>query len=351
MTTPAITNVTGTVQTGQTLTITGTTMMDEDKTNWGTAYQSGTKYGFEGESHEADGYDHAPDSNRGTDGYSESVFLMGTQSYWGRIQGAYAGGGGENNASAGLYITLAEDGISQQQDFYVRLYSRWNSAGSTSVWPNSHIKMLDIQGTPEQQWYFQPNITAGGVLPTEMLMVDGDANPQYSVTNFLQENRWYCMEARFRTDAALTYSAWVDGVLLATRNPSSSLTTVQYVLFNMINLGGTGADFDLTNWTDGFTVSTSRIYPSSKIEISNNSTYGAGTLVYQAPTTLSDTSIAVTCDLTGLGAGPYYLWVTNNKQERSSTYDLTGGTIGHTTGRTSRPFRNNFQQRRSRPTI
>ena len=117
----------------------------------------------------------------------------------------------------------------------------------------------------------------------------------------------------------------------------------------MINLGGTGTDFDLYNWTDGFTISTSRVYPSSVIEIGNNSTYALSTKVYQAPTALSDTSVAITCDLTGLGAGPYYLWVTNNKQERSDPYDLSGGTLGHGSKYIMKPKVNILQQRRKNP--
>jgi hypothetical protein len=68
----------------------------------------------------------------------------------------------------------------------------------------------------------------------------------------------------------------------------------------------------------------SRIRPASVIEISDNSTYGAGIVVYQPPELLSDTSVQVKANLTGLGDGPYYLWVTNNLNERSSTYNLSG---------------------------
>lgn len=46
--------------------------------------------------------------------------------------------------------------------------------------------------------------------------------------------------------------------------------------------------------------------------------------VYQTPTYLSDGSITVTVNLAELGSDTYYLWVTNNRQERSKAYSLSG---------------------------
>lgn len=217
-----------------------------------------------------------------------------------------------------MYIDLSDDGVSGQ-DIYVRMYSRWNSIG-TGVWPASHIKMLDVQGTGDQM-YFQP--AAGGSLPTQMNMIYDSANHLYSVANFLQENRWYCMEARFKWSSPYNFTAWVDGVQLASVTPSSA-GSYSYVLFNMIN----ACEFeglDLTNWTDGFTVSTSRVYPSCMVEVGNNSVYASATKVYQAPVFLSDASIQFLVDLTGLGNPPHYMWITNNKQERSSVFHLKVG--------------------------
>lgn len=102
--TPTISNVSGTIATGQTLTITGSTMVDENKTNWGTAYKSGTKYGFEGSSYTSDGYYEAPDYTPQERGYDSTVKLMGSKSFKGRIYGNSAGGTYTENHSCGLYI-------------------------------------------------------------------------------------------------------------------------------------------------------------------------------------------------------------------------------------------------------
>lgn len=315
-TTPLITGVTGTVSQGQALTISGSTMIDENKTNWGTAYQSGTKYGFEGSSYTGDGYADASDSNSQERGYDTDVKLMGAKSFKGRIYGTSSSCPTDNHSS-GIYIDLSEDGVSGQ-DIYVRLYSRWNSTGTGSVWPSNHIKMLDVQGTGDQL-YFQP--VAGNSLPTQMNMVYDSTNHNYTVANFLQEQRWYCMEVRFKSSDTHNMTAWVDGVQLASSTPSS-VGSYSYVLFNMINACGF-EDLDLTNWTDNFTVSTSRIYCSTKVEICDSATYSGATCVQQPLTTISDNSIVITADLTGL-TGDKYLYVTNNKQETSSAYNLSG---------------------------
>ena len=324
-TTPTVTFVTGTFQKGQTLTLTGTYMMDENKTNWGVAYKTGTKYGFEGSGYTADGYSNAPDYNPQDRGYDSTVKLMGSNSFKGRIYTPPTSSScpGDNH-SCGLYITLSEDGITGS-DIYVRLYSRWYSSGAGDLWPQSHIKMLDVQGTGTQM-YFQPNTTGGSRLPTEMNMVYDGAGHPYSVANLMTQNRWYCMEARFKWSSPYNFTAWVDGVQLASVTPKS-VGSYTYVLFNIIN-ACKFSGLDLSNWTDAFAVSTSRVYPSSMIEIGNNSDYGLAKKVKQAPVFLSDTSIQVTCDLMRLGAGPYYLWVTNNRQERSATYKLSGGNGG-----------------------
>jgi hypothetical protein len=312
--TPTISNVSGSLQTGSTITISGQYLVDEDKTNWGTAYKTGTKYGFEGSNYTTDGYMAAPDANPQERGYDSTVKLMGSKSFKGRIYGTSSGCPGGNHSSG-----LGIDDAPNNTDIYVRMYSRWHSSGTGSKWPASHIKMLDVQGTGDQL-YFQP--VAGGSLPSQMSMMYNSAPHNYTINNFLTDNRWYCMEARFKSSSPTNFTAWVDGVQLANTNGVST-GSYSYVLFNMIN-ACEFTNLDLTNWTDNFAVSTSRIYCSSIIEVGNKADYVTATKVYQEPIFLSDGSVQIKLDLTGLGSGPYYLWVTNNRQSRSAVYALDG---------------------------
>ena len=313
--TPLITSTSGVIASGNVFEVIGSNFLDENMTNWGTAYKSGTKYGFEGSSYSVDGYDAAGDMIEQERAYDRNVYLMGSQSYRGRVYGTSNSCPSENRAS-GIYSSLADDGLSGQ-DIYVRMYSKWKSAGSGSKWPDSHIKMLDVQGTGTQL-YLQPE--ANGSLPNKMNMVYGGANHLYSVSNFLQEDRWYCMEARFKWSSPSNFTAWVDGVQLASTN-SVEVGNYQYVLFNIINACGF-TNLDLTNWTDSFAISTSRIYPASQIWISNSSTFSAATAKKQEPIFLSDSSVRFKLSLTGLSAGQLYLFITNNRQETSAAYSL-----------------------------
>jgi hypothetical protein len=79
---------------------------------------------------------------------------------------------------------------------------------------------------------------------------------------------------------------------------------------------------DLTQWIDNFAYgSTDRIYPFSITEISGD---GGSTWKYQPPTVLSDTLIAVIAELPTKTASNYLLRVTNNQQQTSSTFNLSG---------------------------
>jgi hypothetical protein len=95
----------------------------------------------------------------------------------------------------------------------------------------------------------------------------------------------------------------------------------------MINMCCQGDDFNLTEWIDTLAISASRVFCSSIMEIGNNSNYATANKVYQGVNYLSNKSIQITVDLSGLGSEPYYLRISNNRQERSEAYLLgEGGT-------------------------
>lgn len=308
--TPTISSVTGNIVSDGTLSIAGTSMIDEDNTDWISMFTSGTAYGFEGANYTADGYAIAPDEmTYGTWTYDTDIKLSGSQSFKGNVTVA-------TKTGAGLYISVSG------YDYYVRFYTRWDSDGSWK-WPDSYIKMLTTMG-PEQR-YVQAAETDGTSLPTQINLVYDSANHKFDVENWVTDGRWYCVEARFKTSATTNLTVWIDNIEIENVDNISDTGEQTFIQFGMINMCCQGADFDLSEYIDNFTVSTSRIYPSAMVEIGDGPTYESATKVYQAPTTLSDTAIDITCDLTGLGSGPYYLWVTNNKQERSDAYYLSAG--------------------------
>ena len=332
--TPTISNVTGTIVTGQTITVTGTNMVNEDRTNWDPFFAAHPNASnFEGIDHLADGYrcldcpwnmwaDGIPIAYKGAPGriwqprYVTSPRLMGNQSI--RFHVEFIDTNLVNVISNTTFThSLSPAGI------WFRMYAMWDSNDKNY----SHLKFFDTMGGT-QQTYIQPWPDLSGLIVLDHGGMNS-CNPgtiwtqQCNYNVAFQKNRWYCIEIHYDT----TPSIWVykDGTLIirAFQTIFENWTTF---LMGIINTVIPYAGGYMDNWWDAFGVSTTRIYPASTIEISNNSTYGAGTLVYQEPIYLSDGSVQAKLDLSSLGSGPYYLWVTNNKQERSTVYTL--GAVG-----------------------
>lgn len=325
-TTPIISNVSGAIQTGQTLTITGTTMMDEDKTNWDTTVvnlQSGTAYGFEGSGFVSDGYEFTSDGDGVYVEYSSSVKLSGNQSAHFHIEGQHTDTISHNpHASADIFY-----GIKQNlTTVYVRGYTRYDGTG----WPDGWFKHWWTLATDGSYLVMQPD-ASGPSLPGVFDYGDSNGGNVISIpSGTLERGRWYCLELKMQVNNGLVeLTPWIDGVQGTTyRTQNSPAIEMDWYEFGIINLNGTDSNFVVDNYVDNFALSkSSRIYCSSIIEIGNNANYSTAKKVYQQPLYLSDGSIQIKANLKSLGAGPYYLWVTNNKQERSAAYLLTPGKI------------------------
>ena len=313
--TPTISNVSGTIANGQTLTIAGTNMVNENKTNWDSYFTTWpNSYGFEGSSALADGYQ---DLRGGSDcidcgTYDTSVKLMGNKSIQFHTQGSHA-------ANLTSYVAVPFSG----NDLWVRFYSCWNLAGGN--WPDSHIKMLyDMSGG----YYFQPSPT-GDTLPMSMqakgLLPDVNASYDFSIpSGQLQNNRWYLYEVHWKNDSSPhVFDAWMDNTKIIAGQGDPASSDLLYLLLGVVNeCCSVDPNFSLYEWIDGFAFGSSRIYPSSIIEISGDN---GSNWKYQPPTSISDTSISITANLPTLTADNYLLRVTNNRQETSSTYNLGGG--------------------------
>jgi len=323
---PTVTSVTGTVGQGSTLTINGTLLLNELKTSWLSDFTTGTKYGFEGTSYSSDGYDKAsPDGPEGTYSYDTDVKLAGSKSYKSRLVAGQRCAGLTTHSN---YLNVLYPEVSY--GVYFRGYFRWHSAGSSVKWPTEFLKMVDSEGSYpvgfSNQMYVQPAMVGDGTTyPSQINLQYNSEAHNYNVTNWLQDNRWYCVEVRFKSNSPLQFTVWVDGVLvddLTTELGSGHAGILGWVAFNMINQNIPGGDYDMSCWSDNVTLSTSRIYPSCLVEIGDSPTYASATKVTQALTSISDTSVSFTADLTGLGDGPYYLWITDNRQVSSDPYTL-----------------------------
>jgi len=334
--TPSISNVVGTVSTGQTLTITGSNLVQDDLPSWmnrgGTAstgpnFQSSVQYGFEGASPQADGY--CSSGVCGSNTYDTSVKLMGNKSLNFHIAGAYG------YLTEAVRFGKADSFIFNSSNYYGRYYVRYDVYNN--IWPTFELKLSGTQ-SPTGILYVNVQPNSNGSAPNSFRIVDplGQASNGTVPGGALVSGRWYCVEWRIQTGSPNTATVWVNGQQIATKTWSGSFSPVFYE-FGPINGGATPAEFVMDNRFDGMAFKTSgRVYPASTIEISGDNGL---TWKWQHPASLSDTALQVIADLPTKTAANYLLRVTNNLQQTSSTYTL-GGSVG--SGDTTAPIVTGF---------
>lgn len=312
--TPTISNVTGTITTGQTITITGTHMIDQAAGNWSESVGS-----FEGASYTADGW--SDDGN--TPAYDTNVKLLGSQSLRSTITGTSTSGCPDNNVRGGAVLRAGTGS-------WVRFYVRYSDSFGSSLWSQigsagGYVKLVEY--VSPTQVYLQPSAFSGGG-PTEFWMqITGGTEGNSHLANQMTSGKWYCVEYHLESTGLTMY---VDGQLVQVYTSGGTLigntlagtvnTSVSWPAFGIINacpVNGSGSAY-----IDGLMSNSSRVYPASAIEVSGDN---GATWRYQPPASLSDTSSTVTADLPTLTADSYLLRVTNNLQETSSTYNLSGG--------------------------
>ena len=317
--TPTISNVTGTVSSGQILTISGANMMNENVANWDSQFKvHPTQFGFEGTAPDgSDGW-YTPSGNAIKPVYDSTVKLSGNKSLKCRINGGMSGNTNDGGSSV-WYDAGAENSA-----FYFRFYSRWNAVNN--IWPDNYMKTI-FTGLTGTQWYFELSGANSGPPTNWYAKWSGSGTSRPPIAGgALKADKWYLIEGAW-TNNPKSMKVWVDNVLTLDVTPTENFGNT-YPNIGIINYSSLTHLADVTNYIDNYAFGNSgRIYPSSLVEISNSSTYGQGTVQYQEPVFLSDGSVKIKASLDGLGSGPYYLWVTNNGQTRSAAYNLSGGAV------------------------
>jgi hypothetical protein len=306
--TPTVTSILGTIQTGQILTLTGTSMVDEDRSNWDPFFvNTPAASGFEGANFKADGWEGGAAFT-----YVTNVRLMGSKS----ALSHHAGATSTNHSNISYNSRLSIGG-----DLYFRAYLRFKVANG--IWASNYHKIF-ASYAPNPAWLDW--IGNGGKAYTQVALIT-NTNTYASIPGGpIQENRWYLVEFKIPSGAPHNYRVWIDNELIINRNDTRSPQGTAWDMQFDINHCCTPAGYSKDNWWDGFAISRTRIGPASLIEIGNSPDYATATKVYQAPEYLSDSSSQFKLNLSGLGAGPYFLWVTNNRGQRSLPIPLSTGT-------------------------
>ena len=321
-----ITDVTGTFSNGNTITVTGASLTNEQSSVWDpwfTTSRSGFEGGAAGAAITADGYQ-LPGGSGGV--YDSTTFLMGTKAARFNCAGTSTGSPANNLTD---YNNTPFLSTNLQRAMYVRGYYQWLVPGG--MWPTGHIKMFEINGG----FYMQPNANASRAMPTNVIaVVQGQATKfgGWPHGGALVAGRWYCMECYVNNSSNTpTFTAWVDGTQVITSSAATVSTGVNLILFGIPNMNGSTTGFDLVAYSDGFTASSQRVYPSVVVELGDSSDYSAASKIYQAPTRISDTQVQFVYNSTGITSSgstagltgtARWVFVTNNAQQQSSGHQV-----------------------------
>lgn len=323
---PVITNVTGTT----TRTITGTSLMNENTAGWKFTASRGS---FEGSSASADGFV----CYIGDCAYDTNVHLLGNKS----LRSDAASGGGATCGTG--YKAWQADSIyhydaSGGGTAYWRYYFRYDSNMSQEFAGLNYWKIAYfLYGNYYWDW-----VGSG----RDSIQLKAGATATYVDTpEQISFDRWYCLEGYASNG---TESVWLDGVFLGSYTGSGT-TNPTLLIVPMTNGCVTTATTPSGQfYTDGFMVSTSRVYPSALVVLGNNSNYSSATKVVQPLTNISETSISFTYSETGyspsgstvssMSGTDRYVWVIDNRQSLSNPYTISGGGAGDTTPPTVTAF-------------
>ena len=336
--TPTITGVTGTIATGQTITITGSKMVNENYTNW---IQNDDFSGpvldqtyFTNATGAVDDYGWLTTvDGSNTASYDSIMKVVGNQSVK-LVEKNSSCIDAQSCGQVNLYSSIT-DGIQYPNTasrlpgvFYWAAYVKFN--GTFSDYGQKFF--LTVGGN--DQYYMQPRCNGDGTATGWLLKSGGYSNCSLvfggdcvanSTGSFTwSTNEWHYIEAEIDSVnyAGDRFTIWVDGVQdVQWTGAGHSPSEPMYNELGVPNWNGQETlVVPFTMWINRYVFSSSRIYPAAKIEVGNNSTYGSGNEKWQEPVYLTDECIQVKLDLTGLGSGPYYIWVTNNRQQRSTAY-------------------------------
>jgi len=308
---PTINSVTGIVATGQTVTISGSDMMALNSTNWlnpltGASFEGASSFS---QQTNVDGWSYQGGCSAS---YVTDVKLIGSKAAY-LVENCCSCPSGATSCCGNRLLSYNANGKSEA---YIAGYFRY----SGNQWPTNYMKFM-MGNSGNTNWYFQPWTWENQKIAS-YVVGDTGSYSTFKAPSPIGFNEWHHAEVRLKYSSPKTMQAWIDGQLIGTVTPTGSGVTWDEIGFP--NLAGLSAPSWIALHLDLISYSTSRIYPASKIEISNSSTYGSGLVKWQEPVAIGDDTIQLKLNLTGLGNGPYYLWITNNMQERSSSYQLIG---------------------------
>lgn len=271
--------------------------------------------------------------------FDSQMAILGNQSYrnnihYTQLEWKYA----RECPGKGEFYNLTWWDAPNADQYYYRYYVRYS--GPLFQWTNISWKQLYVHNL------FNLNPCMWDNPPPNRGPARYDIQGQARIFAHLPEavalERWYCIEIWVKKNGpGVNLKFWLDGEECGIYDEHDQAPQQfpwskcyqeknQKLIFGPLELGTTNCQnftyeqlpVNQSIWFDGFAMSSTRIYPASLVEMGNNSDYAKAKKIRQEILHISDTQIRFRVNTTGLNRGPYYVWVTNNKQERSKAYSL-----------------------------
>lgn len=327
-TTPTISGVTGwTGSAGVELDITGTTMMDEDLSTLVAPFStsSQTMYKQNGANPVADGW------AGGAGSYSAAQNLMyANKSLLINLSGSSSSG---SHVVGETYFQTAD---ASTGSWFWRMYIK--SFTNLGIWLDDTLKFLNVYTGGARDacfWNINNNGANGATAPDSLGVECASSFTNGNLPEVWPDDTWNLIEMEQKCSSgsgANGTKLWYKNQLIISIT-SPGLTCYDGSGFPSPGLFANGwsspSNYDQDFYIDGFGLATTRLGPASLIEITSGSnyaatSYAAGTRVYLDPTSLGESASSAIAKIPS-GGGPYYLWVTNQRGERSSGFLLDGG--------------------------
>lgn len=320
MATPTINAVSGLIQSGQILNVSGLNLINEDTSGYDPDFDV-DQFNFSGASWAADGF---VNSNFV---YDNSIKLIGNNAP--KSETAYSG---ENSHGVGAGTGRTSLSAVAGRHF-VSMYVREDFSFGNGTWPTIQQKIFNNyqnQGLSDPSYNVNWQADAEGGAYTGLIIIfnPGDTTHSSGGSTGLsfthQQNTWNHIEVDVPGSSPGTFRVYLNGDLAIEEDYGSDPQMSPNDTELVINTQSGDSGFGIRQWIDGFRVSSTRIRPFSKYEIGDSPVYATANKVYQYPNYLSDTAASINCDLTGLTGGDYYLFGTNQRGEVSIGYSLSG---------------------------